>query len=151
MLALSVSGCAGRPMLVDFTAASREPITIRAQDFELPNMGAPPQVSQGYLGYPTDYGVPRQTLPAVPNQNAAPKPKPICLRDAIVMALSHSEVIRTLGKIELVTGYDPAIADLQTRSEMAAFAPGLRLAVDGGNINAPPNSYFGPGLTQATR
>lgn len=70
------------------------------------------------------------------------------------MSLQRSEVVRTLSgsvRIEPVTTLDPAIADAEFRKESARFDPKASAAYLGGQINQPPDSFFGPGIETNTR
>ncbi len=67
------------------------------------------------------------------------------------MAMTQSEIIRTLDGIESVTGFDPLIADARADAEWGTFNPELRLGYLGSRINDPPASFFGPGLSTQTR
>ena len=80
--------------------------------------------------------------------------RPLGLQQAIASALERSPVVRTLSggvKIETTTGLDPMIAEAQLRGENARFDPNLAASYVGGQINKPPNSFFGPGIATRTR
>ena len=67
------------------------------------------------------------------------------------MALGQSDIIRTLSGIETTTSFDPLIAEAETSAEFGAFAPELRLIYEGSQIDGPPESFFGPGISTETR
>lgn len=87
------------------------------------------------------------------NPSTAPR-RPLALQQAVLMGLQRSEVVRTLSgsvRIEPITTLDPAIADAEMRKEAARFDPKASAAYLGGQINQPPDSFFGPGLELNTR
>lgn len=98
-------------------------------------------------------GVTTSTTPPVINLATAPR-RPLPLQQAVLMGLQKSELVRTLSgsvRIEPITTLDPAIADAELRKESARFDPRASAAYIGGQINQPPNSFFGPGLAENTR
>ena len=147
----AISGCAHRVANIDGRGDGEARIVIRGQAPEMPPRENDPH---GGLGMPID-SIDRGFLPqnrlADSRQDTAPPPMSLHLRDAIAMALSRSDVIRTLNGIESVTGYDPAIADAQSSAESGVFAPQLRMAYDGGQLNGPPETFFGPGISTQSR
>ncbi len=87
------------------------------------------------------------------NLATAPR-RPLALQQAVLMSLQRSEIVRTLSgsvRIEPVTTLDPSIANAELGKESARFDPRASAAYLGGQINQPPNSFFGPGLTENTR
>lgn len=91
---------------------------------------------------------------AIP-EAATPQPRtalqPITLREAVGLALQQSDVIRTLDGISPVTAYDPGIRTSEISAEIGGFAPELRLRYEGSQIDNPPSSFFGPGISTQTR
>ena len=94
-------------------------------------------------------------LSAPPGVNLDTIPRrPLPLQEAVLMSLQKSEIVRTLSgsvKIEPVTTFDPAIADLEFQKESSRFDPRASAAYFGSRINQPPDSFFGPGLPENTR
>ncbi len=152
-LALSlVLGSSGCVRVVDFGASrwfgrsNAPPISVATDDL-------PPSGSS-----PTDLA----TSPLIAQSAAMPPPiniataprRPLPLQQAVLMTLQKSELVRTLSgsvRIEPITTLDPSIADAELRKESARFDPKASASYFGSQINQPPDSFFGPGLSTNTQ
>lgn len=124
--------------------AMQQPVAsvVRAQNEEAPirtlAASAPPGLTMQDAGSPTE---PTVYLP-------------ITLREAIEAALADSSVVRTLnGRVNIaaITPTDVMMAERQICVEEGRFQPRLSANYDGTQVNQPPNAYFGPGISFATR
>ncbi len=78
----------------------------------------------------------------------------LTLRDAVLHALSESDVVRTLNgdvTIQPITTIDPLIAEFEWQREATIFDPNFKAEFEGSQINEPPDSFFGPGISAQTR
>ena len=82
-------------------------------------------------------------------------PRELRLRDAIQCSLSKSDVVMTLEsggvQIDGATHYDPKIEWARSDAARAGFDPKLSASYFGTQVNEPPDSFFGPGISLNTR
>lgn len=136
--AAGLAGCALAPGLLPETRNT--PTVIRAQ-----SAAAVPE-----------WGVGRQPNAAAAD-SAAPGGPPVLvlsLRDAVELALEHSDVVQVLqGRVRLSsqTVYDQMIAAWQTQAEVGEFQPSITSRIEGSQVDEPPNAFFGPGIAAQTR
>lgn len=81
---------------------------------------------------------------------------PLTLRDALMIAFQHSEVVRTVDGASALsriaaTQYDPMVLEEQARAEQARFDPTLTAGYTGTRLEEPPGAFFGPGIPINTR
>lgn len=80
--------------------------------------------------------------------------RPLSLSEAIQMGLQTSEVVRILSgsvRVSSVSGFDALIADTRITQQLATFDPEFESGYNGGQINRPPSSFFGPGIETENR
>lgn len=80
--------------------------------------------------------------------------EPLSLHDALVVTMENSDVVRTLDSDGLAnniaaTQYDPLVFERRWRKEAARFDPKVSAGFVGSQINEPPDSFFGPGISQS--
>lgn len=76
------------------------------------------------------------------------------LQEALRIAMRNSDVVRLLddgGVHSGQTSYDAAIACQRTNAALAAFDVSLAASFFFNRINEPPDSFFGPGLSEPIR
>ncbi|MDB5384413.1 MAG: TolC family protein [Planctomycetaceae bacterium] len=99
--------------------------------------------------------IPAIPLPKVWTTPEANKPWPLSLREAVLIALRNSDIIRTLQGDQVVasgvSNYDPSVLDASWRATGAIFDPTLRIGYIADKYNQPPSTFFGPGLAENTR
>jgi len=91
---------------------------------------------------------------SIQNSIPAVQQRLLSLREAIQLALQQSDVVRTLSggvQIESTTSFDPAIAETRISAAESVFDPRLEAEYSGSQINEPPDSFFGPGISTETR
>jgi outer membrane protein TolC len=131
-----------------------------------PDSAVPPAISFDGGGYrPWVWEQPSFTEPLLDLPELAPlaidrqfRPEQdvaLNLPTAVKSALQHSDVVRVLEGGAVVvnpaTQYDPAIRAAQRDVAFTVFDPTLSAGYIGSQINEPPSSFFGPGISQQTR
>ncbi|MDZ4688934.1 MAG: TolC family protein [Planctomycetaceae bacterium] len=92
---------------------------------------------------------------AIDRQNQPEQDVALNLSAAVTTALEHSDVVRVLEGgtvvVDPATQYDPEVRAAQRDAALTIFDPTLSAGYIGSQINGPPSSFFGPGISQQTR
>lgn len=107
---------------------------------------------------PVTGGWPAANAPPAAESSETPSPEHppvlvLSLRDAVELALQHSDVVQVLqGRVQLSsqTVYDQMIAAWETQAEIGEFQPSITSRIAGSQVDEPPNAFFGPGIAART-
>lgn len=80
---------------------------------------------------------------------------PLRLRDAIIAGLHQLKIAKVLNgssiRLESMTAYDTEAERARRDETFAIFDPSVTVGYVGSEINEPPSSFFGPGISQPNR
>jgi outer membrane protein TolC len=91
---------------------------------------------------------------AVPTILKNAQSMPVNLRELIRTSLESRRIFNSLSGgvvVESLTAFDPQIASQQIIAEQSQFDPSVSTNLQGNHVDRPPDSFFGPGLSQNNR